>query len=142
MRTEGDFLEVGEAEAVLTHPRASARVWRADEQGNARDLADSIPDIPEMASIWASSSAKSLTAGLGCRPIAETVADPWRALSEGVVCGPSTCRGRLPSGLRARVAPLSAPPSSYTVAVERYLTGAGIATSSARIYRISLTTWG
>ncbi|WP_241777478.1 site-specific recombinase [Streptomyces sp. CT34] len=38
--------------------------------------------------------------------------------------------------------PLSAPPSSYTAAVERYLTGAGIAKCSARIYRISLTTWG
>ncbi|MEV7080861.1 hypothetical protein AB0N88_20355 [Streptomyces sp. NPDC093516] len=46
---------------------------------------------------------------------------------------------RLP---RARVVPLSAPPASYTAAVERYLTGAGIAKSSARIYRISLTTWG
>ncbi|MEU6510697.1 hypothetical protein [Streptomyces sp. NPDC046942] len=34
------------------------------------------------------------------------------------------------------------PPSSYTAAVERYLTGSGIAKSSARIYRISLTTWG
>ncbi|MFC8370294.1 hypothetical protein ACFUIT_20375 [Streptomyces sp. NPDC057239] len=44
---------------------------------------------------------------------------------------------RLP---RARVVPLSAPPASYTAAVERYLTGAGIAKSSARIYRISLTT--
>ncbi|MFD3589305.1 hypothetical protein [Streptomyces sp. NPDC058683] len=43
---------------------------------------------------------------------------------------------RLP---RARVVPLSAP-SSYAAAVERYLTGAGIAKSSARIYRISLTT--
>jgi integrase/recombinase XerD len=44
---------------------------------------------------------------------------------------------------RARVVPLSAPPpSSCTAAVERYLTGAGIAKSSARIYRISLTTWG
>jgi integrase/recombinase XerD len=40
------------------------------------------------------------------------------------------------------VVPLSASPSSYTAAVERYLTGAGIAKSSARIYRISLTTWG
>ncbi|MEU5512630.1 tyrosine-type recombinase/integrase [Streptomyces fungicidicus] len=37
--------------------------------------------------------------------------------------------------------PLSAPPPSYAAAVERYLTGAGIAKSSARIYRISLTTW-
>ncbi|MCL6735931.1 hypothetical protein [Streptomyces neyagawaensis] len=47
---------------------------------------------------------------------------------------------RLP---RARVVPLSAaPPSSYTAAVERYLTGAGIAKSSVRISRISLTTWG
>ncbi|WP_282701503.1 site-specific integrase [Streptomyces sp. CC219B] len=46
---------------------------------------------------------------------------------------------RLP---RARVVSLSAPPASYTAAVERYLTGAGIAKSSARIYRISLTTWG
>ncbi|MFF0105513.1 site-specific integrase [Streptomyces hirsutus] len=46
---------------------------------------------------------------------------------------------RLP---RARVVPLSTPPASYTAAVERYLTGAGIAKSSARIYRISLTTWG
>ncbi len=42
----------------------------------------------------------------------------------------------------ARRVPLSAPPPSYTAAVERYLTGAGIAKSSARIYRISLTTWG
>ncbi|MEH0449850.1 site-specific recombinase [Streptomyces sp. B21-102] len=46
---------------------------------------------------------------------------------------------RLP---RARVVPLSAPPATYTAAVERYLTGAGIAKSSARVYRISLTTWG
>jgi len=45
-------------------------------------------------------------------------------------------------GRDARVVPLSAPPSSYTAGVERYLTGAGIAKSSARIYRISLTTWG
>ncbi|WP_308048856.1 hypothetical protein [Streptomyces sp. TRM72054] len=49
--------------------------------------------------------------------------------------------GVLPSP-RARVVPLSAPPATYTAAVERYLTGAGIAKSSARIYRISLTTWG
>ncbi|WAX82213.1 hypothetical protein [Streptomyces sp. KMM 9044] len=41
---------------------------------------------------------------------------------------------------RARVVPLPAPPASYTAAVERYLTGAGIAKASARIYRISLTT--
>lgn len=40
------------------------------------------------------------------------------------------------------LAPLSAPPASYTAAVEPYLTGAGSAKSSARIYRISLTTWG
>ncbi|MEU9245355.1 tyrosine-type recombinase/integrase [Streptomyces sp. NPDC048385] len=38
--------------------------------------------------------------------------------------------------------PLSAPPGLYTAAVERYLTGAGISKSSARVYRISLTTWG
>ncbi|MER6141792.1 hypothetical protein ABT174_17265 [Streptomyces sparsogenes] len=44
---------------------------------------------------------------------------------------------RLP---RARIVPLSAPPPSYEAAVARYLTGAGIANSSARIYRISLTT--
>lgn len=30
---------------------------------------------------------------------------------------------------RARVVPLSSPPTSYTAAVERYLTGAGIAKS-------------
>jgi hypothetical protein len=41
---------------------------------------------------------------------------------------------------RARVVSLSAPPASYTAAVERYLIGAVIANSSARIYRISLTT--
>ncbi|MFF3726946.1 hypothetical protein ACFYYM_31790 [Streptomyces erythrochromogenes] len=46
---------------------------------------------------------------------------------------------RLP---RARVVPLCAPPGTYTTAVERYLTGAGIAKSSARIHRISLSTWG
>ncbi|MFI5942278.1 hypothetical protein ACIBCB_18755 [Streptomyces uncialis] len=43
---------------------------------------------------------------------------------------------------RARAVPLSISPATYTAAVERYLTGAGIAKSSARIYRISLTTWG
>ncbi|WP_326718894.1 hypothetical protein OHT59_04755 [Streptomyces sp. NBC_00243] len=43
---------------------------------------------------------------------------------------------------RARVVPLSVPSASYTAAVERYLTGAGIAKCSARIYRISLTPWG
>ncbi|MEU1690679.1 hypothetical protein [Streptomyces hirsutus] len=43
---------------------------------------------------------------------------------------------------RARVVSLSASSASYTAAVERYLTDAGIAKSSARIYRISLTTWG
>lgn len=37
---------------------------------------------------------------------------------------------------------LCPPRPSYTAAVERYLTGAGIAKSSARIYRISLTTLG
>ncbi|WP_318205490.1 hypothetical protein [Streptomyces sp. SCL15-4] len=37
---------------------------------------------------------------------------------------------------------MSAPSSTHTAAVERYLTGAGIAQSSARIYRISPTTWG
>ncbi|MGW1184061.1 hypothetical protein ACWD7Y_18085 [Streptomyces drozdowiczii] len=46
---------------------------------------------------------------------------------------------RLP---HARVVPMSAPPTSHTAAVERYLTGAGIAKSSARIYWISLTPWG
>lgn len=40
---------------------------------------------------------------------------------------------------RAQVVSLSAPPTSYTAAAERYLTGAGIAQPSARIYRISLT---
>ncbi|MFE2871901.1 tyrosine-type recombinase/integrase [Embleya sp. NPDC059259] len=42
---------------------------------------------------------------------------------------------------RGHVVPLS-PPPTYEAAVERYLTGAGIAKSSARIYRIALTTWG
>jgi hypothetical protein len=42
----------------------------------------------------------------------------------------------------ARPAPLSTPAASYTAAVERYLTGAGTAKSSARIYRISPTAWG
>ncbi|MEU9499695.1 hypothetical protein [Streptomyces sp. NPDC048196] len=41
---------------------------------------------------------------------------------------------------RARVIPLVAPPPSYAAAVERYLTGAAITKSSARIYRISLIT--
>lgn len=41
---------------------------------------------------------------------------------------------------RARVVPLSAPPATYTAAVKRYLIGAGIAKSSARIYRIR-TNW-
>jgi hypothetical protein len=40
---------------------------------------------------------------------------------------------------RTQVMSLSAPPASYTAAVERYLTGVGIAKASARIYRISLT---
>ncbi|WP_326615236.1 hypothetical protein OG949_40810 (plasmid) [Streptomyces scopuliridis] len=38
--------------------------------------------------------------------------------------------------------PLSSSPGTYATSAERYLTGAGIAKSSARIYHISLTTWG
>ncbi len=68
----------------------------------------------------------------------------YRKGGAGVTVEPVTELGsggalRLPRG---RVVPPSAPPSSYTAAVERYLTGAGIAKSSARIYRILLTTWG
>ncbi|WP_229348722.1 hypothetical protein [Streptomyces sp. UNOB3_S3] len=44
---------------------------------------------------------------------------------------------RLP---RAPVRAAVRPPASYTAVVERYPTGAGIAKSSARIHRISLTT--
>src|SRR5688500_12844129 len=66
-----------------------------------------------------------------------------RARGESMTIEPVTELGsggalRLP---RARVVPMPAPPASYTAAIERYLTGAGIAKSSARIYRISLTTW-
>ncbi|MEU6654020.1 hypothetical protein ABZ904_32450 [Streptomyces sp. NPDC046900] len=43
---------------------------------------------------------------------------------------------------RARIVPLSAPSLPYAATVERYLTGAGIAKSSAPIHRISLTTRG
>jgi hypothetical protein len=46
---------------------------------------------------------------------------------------------RLP---RARVVPLSVPPSSYTAAVERYLTGAGIAKSSADLPDLAHDTGG
>ncbi|MFJ8605205.1 hypothetical protein ACIREM_42175 [Streptomyces shenzhenensis] len=42
----------------------------------------------------------------------------------------------------ARVVSLSVPPPPYEATVERYFTGAGIAKSSARIYRASPTAWG
>ncbi len=42
---------------------------------------------------------------------------------------------------RAWMVPLSDASFTYTAAVERYPTGAGIGKSSARIYRIPLTTW-
>ncbi|CAI7976793.1 Tyr recombinase domain-containing protein [Frankia sp. Hr75.2] len=42
---------------------------------------------------------------------------------------------------RGRVVPLAPVPATYAVAVDRYLTSAGIAASSARVYRVSLTTW-
>ncbi|WP_405667961.1 hypothetical protein [Streptomyces sp. NBC_01166] len=38
--------------------------------------------------------------------------------------------------------PLFAPLATHIVAVERDVTGAGIARASARVHRISLTTWG
>ncbi|WP_328754195.1 MULTISPECIES: NAD-dependent epimerase/dehydratase family protein [unclassified Streptomyces] len=57
------------------------------------------PDIPEMAGIWASSSAKALAEGLRCRPVAETVADTWRALSEGGCPRPKYLQGKTPVGL-------------------------------------------
>ncbi|WP_234377200.1 hypothetical protein [Streptomyces sp. TP-A0356] len=60
------------------------------------------------------------------------------ALEQTAVTGPEGATW-LP---RARIVPLSPSPGSYTTSVERYLTAAGIAKSSARIYRISLTTWG
>lgn len=49
---------------------------------------------------------------------------------------------RVVPALRRKVVPLSSAPPTYDAAVERYLTGAGIAKSSARIYRIAFTTWG
>ncbi|MDI9833234.1 site-specific recombinase [Streptomyces sp. KAU_LT] len=50
-------------------------------------------------------------------------------------------RGPLRASLAQSVTPLARRPT-YEVAVEEYLAAAGIAKSSARIYRISLTTWG
>jgi integrase/recombinase XerD len=50
--------------------------------------------------------------------------------------------GALVARRAADVVPFLSPPPTYAAAVERYLTGAGAAKSSAWVQRISLTTWG
>ncbi|AKA07811.1 hypothetical protein SAZ_39640 [Streptomyces noursei ZPM] len=50
-------------------------------------------------------------------------------------------RGSEPRRPRVQEVPPTASPVSYAAAVEQYLTCAGLAQSSARVYRISLTTW-
>lgn len=57
------------------------------------------PDIPEVVGTWTASSAKALATGLRCRPVAETVADTWRALSEGGYVRPKYLQGKIPVGL-------------------------------------------
>lgn len=41
------------------------------------------PSGPEFAGVWLPSSGKALSAGLTCRPVAETVRDTWAWLSDG-----------------------------------------------------------
>ncbi|MFE0347202.1 NAD-dependent epimerase/dehydratase family protein [Streptomyces griseoluteus] len=57
------------------------------------------PDIPEVVGTWTASSAKALAAGMRCRPVAETVADTWRALNEGGYPRPKYLQGKIPVGL-------------------------------------------
>ncbi|MGW6867884.1 NAD-dependent epimerase/dehydratase family protein [Streptomyces sp. NPDC054904] len=60
-----------------------------------------VPEGPEAVGAWAASSAKALAAGLRCRPIAETVADTWRALGDGGHPRPKYLQGKTPVGLDA-----------------------------------------
>ncbi|MFI5806730.1 NAD-dependent epimerase/dehydratase family protein [Streptomyces sp. NPDC051561] len=57
------------------------------------------PDIPEVAGTWTASSAKALAAGMRCRPVAETVADTWRALNDEGYPQPKYLQGQVPVGL-------------------------------------------
>lgn len=57
------------------------------------------PDLPEFAGTWTASSARALAAGMRCRPVAETVADTWRALDEGGYPPPAYLQGKTPVGL-------------------------------------------
>ncbi|MER5883630.1 NAD-dependent epimerase, partial [Streptomyces sp. NPDC001941] len=57
------------------------------------------PDIPEVAGTWTATSAKALTAGMHCRPVAETVADTWKALQGGDYPAPKYLQGKIPVGL-------------------------------------------
>ncbi|MER5730800.1 hypothetical protein ABT084_21150 [Streptomyces sp. NPDC002138] len=57
------------------------------------------PDIPEVVGTWTASSAKALAAGMRCRPVAETVADTWRALNDGGYPRPKYLQGKIPVGL-------------------------------------------
>ncbi|MFF3431556.1 NAD-dependent epimerase/dehydratase family protein [Streptomyces sp. NPDC002602] len=58
-----------------------------------------VPDAPEVSGAWTASSAKALAAGLRCRPVAETVADTWRALHDGGYPRPTFRQGEVPVGL-------------------------------------------
>ncbi|MFJ9074631.1 NAD-dependent epimerase/dehydratase family protein [Streptomyces sp. NPDC102278] len=58
-----------------------------------------VPDDPELSGAWTASSAKALAAGLRCRPIAETVADTWRALADGGYPRPKYLQGKTPVGM-------------------------------------------
>ncbi|MFE7410300.1 NAD-dependent epimerase/dehydratase family protein [Streptomyces laurentii] len=57
------------------------------------------PDLPEFAGTWTPPSTKALAAGMRCRPVAETVADTWRALRDGGYPPPKYLQGKTPVGL-------------------------------------------
>jgi len=80
-------------------------VWADEQFLRAHDVAPWTdmplwaPDVPEVSGTWTASSAKALAAGLRCRPVAETVADTWRALDDGGHPRPKYLQGRIPVGL-------------------------------------------
>ncbi|MDP9841128.1 NAD-dependent epimerase/dehydratase family protein [Streptosporangium lutulentum] len=82
--TFGDWL----AECRAVTGSDAELVWVEDrflldrEVGSWVELPLWVPEGPELAGAWMSSSAKAHAAGLRCRPVAETIRDTWAWLRE------------------------------------------------------------
>ncbi|MFD8812061.1 hypothetical protein ACFV23_11380 [Streptomyces sp. NPDC059627] len=87
---------------------AGARLAWADddfllehEVGPWTELPFWAPDQPAMAGVWSASTTRAVTAGLRCRPLADSVTDAWAWLRERGPADAPYRQGKVPLGIDA-----------------------------------------